>query len=144
MQLLLKSSLLGCRCCPGSHPPQLVHNRSRKQWWVSAITSGGEGNDSYCISYGSSAYIADASSSSGDPVQIYACTFNITSFFSIKSMHIFVGTSWSTNLIVVDCLNSASPIESMEFMGPSLSGSTDSINSLLAATRPERIRALTI
>jgi Ca2+-binding RTX toxin-like protein len=104
-----------------------------KQWWIPSIISGGEGNDSYYITYGSSTFIADASSSSGDSVQIYDYASNITSFFSIENRHLFVGTSWGTNLIAVDGLNSAGAIESIKFMDLSLSGSTDSINSLLAS-----------
>ncbi|MCP9781698.1 hypothetical protein KBY83_00005, partial [Cyanobium sp. WKJ7-Wakatipu] len=100
-------------------------------WWIPSIASGGTGNDKYNIEYGTSTFIADASGSSFDRLRIFDYASNIDTFFSVDGRHIFMSTTWGTNVLLIDALNAYGAIETIEFQDITLSGSPQSAGSLL-------------
>ena len=102
-----------------------------KAWGVVSLQSGGSGNDEYTVSVGSSCLIADAYKSSGDSLRIDDYSENITEFFSVEGRHLFISTTWGTNVLIVDALNSRGAMETIIFSDITLAGSADSSSRLL-------------
>jgi hypothetical protein len=101
-------------------------------WWIPSIASGGTGNDRYNVEFGASTFIADGSTSKADHLRVYDYASNIDTFFSVDGRHIFLSTTWGTNILVVDALNTFGAIETIEFQDITLSGASQSVGSLLA------------
>ncbi len=106
--------------------------RDGNNWWIPSLVSGGEGNDYYLVSNSASAFIADASQSFGDEIEIFDYARNITALFSIEGRHMFFATSFGTNVFAVDALNDNGRIEAIKFMDLSISGSSESLQSFLS------------
>lgn len=102
-----------------------------KQWWVPSLLSGGSGNDQYSVGPGDSCFIEDAYNSSRDSIRIYDYSRNIVDFFSIEGRHLFISTTWGTNVLVIDALNSRGAIETIAFSDITFSGSPESSSTLL-------------
>ena len=101
-------------------------------WWIPSIASGGSGSDNYKVEFGASTFLADASTSNGDYLRIFDYAANIDNLFSVDGRHIFLSTTWGTNILLVDALNTFGAIETIEFQDITLSGATQSVGSLLA------------
>jgi len=106
-------------------------------WWVPSIASGGNGNDKYYVEFGSSTFIADASNSNADLLTVYDYLSKIENFFSIDKRHIFISTSFGTNILLIDALNVFGAIETIKFLDVTLSGASNSISSLLSNYQTE-------
>jgi len=103
-----------------------------KSWWIPSLVSGGDGNDQYVVGPGDAVVIADSSSSSGDTLRIYDYVTNVTDLFSIENRHVFIGTSWGTEIVIIDALNGNGSLESITFSDISLSAAPASAKGLVA------------
>jgi len=100
-------------------------------WMIPGIAIGGEGNDTYYIGMNEFGIIGDASTSSSDILDLYDYASNLTEFYSIEERHIFVQTYWGATALIIDGLNARGSIEKISFYDLSVSGSPDSMSSLL-------------
>ena len=103
-----------------------------KSWWIPSLVSGGDGNDEYAVGPGAAVVIADGSTSSGDTLRIYDYVTNVTDLFSIENRHVFIGTSWGTEIVIIDALNGNGSIESITFTDITLSAVPASAKGLVA------------
>ena len=101
-------------------------------WWVGSLVNGSTGDDEYYVSYGAATIIADASRSVGDSLRIYDYLSNVIDLFSIDNRHVFIGTSWGTNIVVIDGLNNNGAIEKIQFSDITLSGVPASARAIVA------------
>ena len=101
-------------------------------WWIPSIASGGTGNDRYNVEFGASTFIADGSTSNADYLRVYDYASDIDTLFSVDGRHIFLSTTRGTNILVVDALNTFGAIETIQFQDITLSGTKQSVGSLLA------------
>ena len=106
-------------------------------WWIPSIASGGNGNDKYYVEFGASTFIADASNSNADHLTVFDYLSKIQNFFSVDKRHIFISTSFGTNIFLIDALNTFGAIETIKFIDVTLSGTSNSIESLLSTYQTE-------